>query len=93
MGIFFFCNTFFSSPPLVIMPRSMELVGINPRVRCYLLHAGKGEFPLNKDSRKVGFKSPVVDAVISRGQKFCVGSVSLALVRREFCAVSLDQPW
>lgn len=74
-------------------PRSVELVGINPSVKWYLPSAGKGEFALNKYLKKVGIKSPVVDAVISGGQKFCVGSVSLALVRREFCAVSLDQPW
>lgn len=93
MGIFFFCNTFFSSPPLAITPRSVELVGTNSRVSWYLSNAGKEEFPLNKGSRRVGSKSPVVDAVISGGQKFCVGSVSLASVRREFCAVSLDQAW
>lgn len=68
-------------------------MGTNPRVRWYLPNAGKGEFPLNKGLRKVGSKSLVVDAVISGGQKFCVGSVSLALMRREFCSVSLDQAW
>lgn len=70
MGLFFFCNTFFSSKPLAITPRTVELVGTNPQVRLYLPTAGKGEFPLNRDSRKVSNKSPVVDAVISGGQKF-----------------------
>lgn len=63
MGIFFFCNSFFVSKALTVTPRAVESVGTNP-------WAGKGELPLNKDSRKVGNKSPVVDAVISGGQKF-----------------------
>lgn len=75
MGIFCFCNTFFSSPPLAITPRSVELGGTNPRVSWHLPNAGKEEFPLNKDLRKVDGESPVVDGVISGGQKFCVGSV------------------
>lgn len=70
MGILFFCNSFFVSKALTVTPRAVESVGTNPWVRLHLPSAGKGELPLNKDSRKVGNKSPVVDAVISGGQKF-----------------------